>query len=156
MNIVTPYAKLMDIPDQEAGDRLLRKIEWAARISHRSEDAQTQDSWRRFIKAVVLDHGDWSVVEHASATVDMLVDRGITHEVVRHRLFSFTLEAEPVILFRGRDKLALPMLNYYRGLCVADGCTDCQMQSMDDMIRRFQEFSDQSATMKQPGCTLGK
>jgi len=66
------------------------------------------------------------------------------------------LEKEPVILFRGRDRLALPMLQYYRQLCVDDGCTDFQLQSMDDMIRKFQEFYDNSPTMKQPGCTRGK
>lgn len=66
------------------------------------------------------------------------------------------LEKEPVILFRGRDRLALPMLRYYRELCVADGCTDFQLTSTDDMIRRFEEFSTQSPTMKQPGCTRGK
>jgi len=93
MNIVEPYARMMDVPDHEAGIKLLKKIEWCGRISHRSEDAQTDDSWQRFIKAVVLEHGDWSIVEHASATVDMLVDRGITHEVVRHRLFSFTQQS---------------------------------------------------------------
>jgi thymidylate synthase (FAD) len=40
-----------------------------------------------------MDHGDWSIVEHVSISVDMLVDRGITHELVRHRLFSFTQES---------------------------------------------------------------
>ncbi len=75
------------------GIALLRRIEWCARISHRSEEAQTADSWQRIIKAIVLEHGDWSVVEHASVSVDMLVDRGITHELVRHRLFSFTQES---------------------------------------------------------------
>lgn len=93
MNIVEPYAKLMDVSDKEEGIRLLRKIEWCGRISHRSEDAQGADSWDRFIRAIVLQHGDWSIVEHAIATVDMLVDRGITHEIVRHRLFSFTQES---------------------------------------------------------------
>lgn len=93
MNIVQPYARLMEVPDLEAGIRLLRKIEWCGRISHRSEEAQTNDSWKRFIETVVLGHGDWSIVEHANATVDMLVDRGITHEIVRHRLFSFTQES---------------------------------------------------------------
>jgi thymidylate synthase (FAD) len=91
--IAKPYAHLLNVPDQAAGIELLRKIEWCGRISHRSEEAQTPDSWRRFIETVVLGHGDWSIVEHASATVDMLVDRGITHEVVRHRLFSFTQES---------------------------------------------------------------
>lgn len=93
MNIVQPYAKLMDIDSSDQGIALLKKIEWCGRISHRSEDTQTADSWDRFIRAVVLGHGDWSIVEHASVSVDMLVDRGITHEVVRHRLFAFTQES---------------------------------------------------------------
>jgi thymidylate synthase (FAD) len=93
MKIVQPYASLMDVPDRDAGIALLRKIEFCARISHRSEEAQTLDSWERLIQFVVMQHGDWSVVEHASVTVDMLVDRGITHEIVRHRLFSFTQES---------------------------------------------------------------
>lgn len=63
---------------------------------------------------------------------------------------------EPIILFRGRDKLALPMLNHYRSLCVADGCTQYQLESLDGMIEEFREFSQTSETMKQPGCTLGK
>lgn len=71
----------------------MRKIEWAGRISHRSEDAQTPDSWDRFLRAVVLQHGDWSITEHCSVSVDMVVDRGVTHELVRHRLFSFTQES---------------------------------------------------------------
>lgn len=93
MQIVEPYARLMDVPSQERGIELLKKIEWAGRISHRSEDAQSADSWQRFISAVVLGHGDWSIVEHATATVDCYVDRGITHEIVRHRLFAFTQES---------------------------------------------------------------
>ena len=75
--------------------------------------------------------------------------------VVKNNGVPIDLEAEPVILFRARDKLAIPMLHHYRKLCVADGCTDFQLERMDDMIRRFQEFADQSPTMKQPGCTRG-
>lgn len=90
MNIIKPYATLLDVPDREAGIKLLKKIEWAARFSHATEDAQTDDSWERFVRAVVVSHGDWSVVEHASVSVDFLVDRGVTHELVRHRLFGFT------------------------------------------------------------------
>lgn len=93
MNIVKPYATLMDVPDRDAGIALLKKIEWCGRISHRSEEAQTGETWERFIRTVVLQHGDWSIVEHASATVDFLVDRGITHELVRHRLCAFTQES---------------------------------------------------------------
>lgn len=103
MQIVEPYAKLIssvkyhlergEAFSHEEGLDLLKKIEWSGRISHRSEDAQTRDSWNKFLRAVVLGHGDWSIVEHASVSVDWLTDRGITHELVRHRLFSFTQES---------------------------------------------------------------
>jgi thymidylate synthase (FAD) len=99
VNIVSPYSRLMapiggerDF-SREDGIELLRRIEWCGRISHRSEDSQTPDSWERFIRAVVIGHGDWSIVEHASVSVDFLVDRGVTHEQVRHRLFSPTQES---------------------------------------------------------------
>lgn len=90
MRIVEPYARIIEPFD---GLAALSRIEWCGRISHRSEDTQTEHSWKRFIPAVVMGHGDWSIVEHASVSVDMLVDRGITHEIVRHRLFSFTQES---------------------------------------------------------------
>lgn len=93
INIVEPYARIMNVASREDGIRLLRQIEWCGRISHRSEDTQGDTSWERFIPAVVMGHGDWSIVEHASVSVDMIVDRGITHEIVRHRLFSFTQES---------------------------------------------------------------
>lgn len=97
MKIVKPLANILWEPSggcpEEQGREMLRKIEWCGRISHRTEDAQTNDSYLRFIKAVVLEHGDWSIVEHTSVSVDFLVDRGITHELVRHRLFSFTQES---------------------------------------------------------------
>ena len=93
MNLVEPYARLMDVPDRAAGIALLKKIEWCGRISHRSEEAQTEESYDRFLRSVVLGHGDWSIVEHAVASVDAVVDRGITHEWVRHRIGSYTQES---------------------------------------------------------------
>jgi thymidylate synthase (FAD) len=89
MKIVAPYAKIME-PDELAC--ALRRIEYAARISHRSEDESGLNT-ERFIRAVVLQHGDWSVTEHVSASVEFLVDRGITHEIVRHRIASYTQES---------------------------------------------------------------
>lgn len=89
MKIVRPYAKILSLSSPNP----LHAIESAARVSHRSEEEQTAGTTERFIRAVVLKHGDWSVVEHVSASVEMLVDRGITHELVRHRLFGFTQES---------------------------------------------------------------
>lgn len=93
MKIIEPYFHILNPRNRDEGIVCLQKIEELARISHRSEDNQTTTSWEKFIPAIVMKHGDWSVVEHASATVIFRVDRGISHELVRHRLFSFTQES---------------------------------------------------------------
>jgi thymidylate synthase (FAD) len=71
----------------------LKNIEYGARISHRSEEDMKDDTWIRFIQNVVINHGDWSVVEHCYCSVIAVMDRGCTHEWVRHRLNSFTQES---------------------------------------------------------------
>lgn len=63
---------------------------------------------------------------------------------------------EPLILFRARDKLALPMLKHYRELCIANGCTPFQKDQMDTIIGRFTQWAETSSNMKMPGSTLGK
>lgn len=106
LEIVRPTARIVRINpsnssvlDRNTGIEALQWIEYCARISHRSEERQILSTdpitgtWDRFVRTVVLGHGDWSVVEHASASVLFDVDRGITHELVRHRLFSYTQES---------------------------------------------------------------
>ena len=99
MNIIKPYAKMLSPRNpsesftNEDGVILLKNIEYYARVSHRSEDAITADSYDRILRSVVLNHGDFSVIEHEKVTVEAIVDRGITHEWVRHRLFSYTQES---------------------------------------------------------------
>ena len=78
----------------------LEGIEYAARISHRSEDGQIEGSAKQFVQRVVIDRGDWSVVEHITAQVEFVVDRGITHEIVRHRLFSYTQESTRFVNYK--------------------------------------------------------
>lgn len=93
MQLIKPYAKMVDVCDREQGIAMLRFCEKAARISHRSEDTVTPDSWERFLRFIVLEHGDFSVIEHRTVTVEFVVDRGITHEIVRHRIAAYTQES---------------------------------------------------------------
>lgn len=63
---------------------------------------------------------------------------------------------EPLILFRARDYLALPLLMRYREMCERDGCNDFQLKQVDDLIDKFAKFaSDNRDVMKQPGITRG-
>ena len=107
MRIIEPSFKLLvnDVPLDLMGETLLRWVEHNARISHRSEENQTEDSWQRIIQFVVMDKGDWSVAEHASVTAILRVDRGTTHEIVRHRLFSYTQESTRFVNYakKGED-----------------------------------------------------
>lgn len=93
MQIIQPYAIPLNIPDRAAGIAMLKRIEYYTRVSHRSEDSITEDSYDRLIRASVLQHGDMSVIEHEAVNVEAVVDRGITHEWVRHRIGSYTQES---------------------------------------------------------------
>lgn len=103
MKIIQPSFEIMDPLGPMAGVEKLRMVEFYARLSHRSEDMQTQDSWKRFLELVLIKKGDWSVAEHEKATVIFRVDRGVTHEIVRHRLFSFTQESTRFVNYGKRE-----------------------------------------------------
>lgn len=93
MRVVEAYARPIDCSSKEAGINLLRKVEWCARLSHRSEARQTAVSWEKFLTSIVLHHGDWSVTEHASITVDVRVDVKTATAWTRHRIGAYTQES---------------------------------------------------------------
>jgi len=64
-------------------------------------------------------------------------------------------EDEPLLLFRGRDRLALPTLEHYRKMCADDGCNDFQLGILDARIAAFREYAADPRRMKQPGITRG-
>lgn len=74
------------------GDDILARIERAGRTCYKSEDKITQESARKFVK-MLLDRGHHSVIEHEYMTVRFICDRGVTHELVRHRLCAFSQES---------------------------------------------------------------
>lgn len=67
-------------------------IEAAGRTCYKSEDRITGTSADAFIRGI-LKRGHESVIEHASATFRIITDRGITHEIVRHRIASYSQES---------------------------------------------------------------
>ena len=89
MNIVEPSYQILDDIDPQA---ILRKLELCGRVAYKSEDKITLDSAERFITAI-LKRGHESVIEHVNPTVRFICDRGVTHEIVRHRLVAYTQES---------------------------------------------------------------
>lgn len=89
MRIVNPSAELI-MP--MSGVEMLKAIEAAGRICYKSEDKITEDSADKFIKNIMArKHG--AVLEHASFSAKFICDRGVSHEIVRHRLASYCQES---------------------------------------------------------------
>lgn len=89
MRTIKPQVSIESYVD---GDYILKQIELAGRTSYKSEDKITPDSAKDFVK-MINDRGHLSVIEHQSVTVRIICDRGVSHEIVRHRLASYTQES---------------------------------------------------------------
>ena len=89
MRIIEPSHEILFLPD---GEVVLKNLELAGRTCYKSEDRITPDSAKGFIKGI-LKSGHHSVIEHAAITVRFICDRGVTHELVRHRLASYSQES---------------------------------------------------------------
>lgn len=89
MKIISPSVEIIDCPD---GETILKTIELCGRICYKSEDRITEESAKKFINSV-LKSGHESVLEHMKITIKVICDRGVTHEIVRHRLASYSQES---------------------------------------------------------------
>jgi len=80
--------QILKLPSEED----LKLIELAARTCYKSEHKITQDSWKELVSKLI-ELGHESVLEHSLITVKFICDRGISHELVRHRLASYSQES---------------------------------------------------------------
>ena len=74
------------------GETIIRRIEEIGRVCYKSEDKITGDSCRKFVK-MLIDRGHEAMIEHCLFTVKFICDRGISHEIVRHRIASYAQES---------------------------------------------------------------
>lgn len=88
MITVKPQVELLFVTPDAA-----KLIEAAGRTCYKSEDRITEDSAKRFVHMLKNVKKHMSVIEHASATLRFICDRGVTHEMVRHRIAAFSQES---------------------------------------------------------------
>ncbi len=89
MQIINPSYTIEKCPD---GEEVLAWLERCCRIAYKSEDKIAPGSAVKLIKSV-LSRGHESVIEHDFVSVRFICDRGVTHELVRHRIASYTQES---------------------------------------------------------------
>lgn len=96
MKIVKPSYEILPPPGMGAfpsGDEILEFIERAGRTCYKSEDRITPGSAEKFARMLVHERKHHSVIEHVSMSVRFVIDRGVSHELVRHRLCAFSQES---------------------------------------------------------------
>ncbi len=86
----------------------LEIIEQAGRTCYKSEKRITKGSAEKFIKMIV-ELGHEAVIEHVSASIRFITNRGVTHELVRHRLASYSQESTRYVRYSGEIEFIKPV-----------------------------------------------
>lgn len=102
MQLVKPSIEFLNMIENP-----LQALELAGRTCYKSEDKITEDSAEDFVK-MPIKRGHEAMIEHASASYKIVCDRGVTHEIVRHRLFSYAQESSRYCNYKGGVTFILP------------------------------------------------
>lgn len=97
MQVIKPYFEIEDID----GEEILKRIERAGRTCYKSEERITDTSARKFVENIIKS-GHESVIEHEKVTVRVICDRGVTHEIVRHRIASYSQESTRYVNYENK------------------------------------------------------
>ena len=108
MKLIKPSFEVMEIM---GGDftkfEPLQLIEKAGRTCYKSEEEITSTSAEKFAAARIK-QGHESVIEHSAMTVKFIIDRGVSHELVRHRLCAFSQESTRYCNYKGGVTFIIP------------------------------------------------
>ena len=89
MRIVEPSVALINAP---LYPQILNTVEMAGRVCYKSEHKMEYGSAEKFVRNCIK-RGHEAVIEHGVVTIRFICDRGVSHEIVRHRLASYCQES---------------------------------------------------------------
>jgi thymidylate synthase (FAD) len=90
MKLINPYVAVMK--GLEEPDVIMAFLELCARNCYKSEEKINELSAAKLIEKLIK-RKHWTPFEFHDVTVRFVIDRGISHELVRHRLCSFLQES---------------------------------------------------------------
>jgi len=105
MKVVYPSVEILTPIDPPA---LLARLERAGRTCYKSESHITSVSASKFVRGLVKS-GHHSVIEHESISVRLVCDRGVSHELVRHRLASYSQESQRYVKYKHGIEVIKPL-----------------------------------------------
>lgn len=89
MKVIEPKVEFISTID---GKAILKQIEQCGRVCYKSEDNIAAGTAEKFV-ANIIKRGHEAVLEHFSFSVKFTCDRGVSHEIVRHRVASYCQES---------------------------------------------------------------
>ncbi len=89
MRIMDPSIEILSDVDAY---KIMKNIETCGRVCYKSENLINEESAKKFIKRIIAS-GHESVLEHEKLTIKFICDRGVSHEIVRHRIASYSQES---------------------------------------------------------------
>lgn len=89
MKIISPSFEILD---EINGEKIIKNLEKIGRVCYKSETNITEESSKKFLNNIISS-GHESVIEHEKISVRIICDRGVTHEIVRHRIASYSQES---------------------------------------------------------------
>jgi len=103
MKIINQSYKIISLPE-----KLLETLELAGRTCYKSEDKITEESAPKFVK-MLRDRGHHAMIEFGDIIVKFITNRGVTHEMVRHRMCSFAQESTRYVNYKGGMEFIRPV-----------------------------------------------
>lgn len=103
MKIINQSYEIISLPEQ-----LLETLEKAGRTCYKSEDKITPESAPKFVKRI-LERGHNAMIEFGDIIVRFITNRGVSHELVRHRLASFAQESTRYVRYVGEINFIKPV-----------------------------------------------
>lgn len=139
--ILKPWAAIEDEID---GAEMLRRIERAGRTCYKSQDKITDESAPKFVKGILKPDSSGvmheSVIEHEKVSVRIVCDRGVTHEIVRHRLVSFSQESTRYCDYHRQGEIQVIDPCFWLGECACRREWSNAMALAEDHYNRLREL----------------
>ncbi len=150
MRIIKPSFEITDDID---GAAMLKRIERTARVCYKSEDRIAEGTAEKFI-ANILKRGHESVIEHEKITVRITCDRGVSHEIVRHRIASYSQESTRYCSYN-KDKFG-GEITFIRP-CFWDSEPEkyaLWVKTMEEIEKSYMKLIDMGASPEEARCVL--
>jgi len=113
-------------------------LERAGRTCYKSEKRITPESSATFIKGIIK-NGHLSVLEHGSISVRIVTNRGVTHELVRHRLAAYSQESTRYCNYSGAMEFIIPVWLIGKEATIGYRLWQNAMQYCEDVYNKFIE-----------------